>query len=78
VQNVEHGVRLDRRSRMAYDARHIFINGESLRAAGRDARLMRLLADRRRLDARVVRAASPAARALLDEWLASGWLQAIH
>src|SRR6186713_838498 len=38
-------VRLDRRTRMMYDDRHVFINGDSFRAAGRDARLMRLLAD---------------------------------
>ena len=70
------GVVLDRRSRMAYDAHYVFINGESCRASGRDARLMQTLADRRRLDARSVGAASSAARALLDEWLASGWLHA--
>ena len=69
------GVRLDRRSRMAYDARHVFINGESQRAAGRDARLMRLLADQRRLDAPDMAGASPAALDLLGEWLHSGWLQ---
>ena len=44
--------RLDRRSRMAYDRRHVYINGESLRAAGRDARLVHRLVDQRRLDAR--------------------------
>jgi len=75
VQNAGRGVQLDRRSRMAYDTRLIFINGESLRASGRDARLMRTLADQRRLDARAVLAASTEARALLDEWLANGWLQ---
>ena len=74
--NAEHGVQLDRRSRMAYDDHHIFINGESLRASGRDARLMRLLADQRRLDAASVRGASPAAQAQIGEWLASGWLRA--
>jgi 50S ribosomal protein L16 3-hydroxylase len=75
-QNGEHGVQLDRRSRMAYDDRHIFINGESLRASGRDARLMRLLADQRQLGAASVRGASPAARALIGEWLTNGWLRA--
>ncbi len=45
------GLALDRRTRMMYDARHVFINGESFRAGGRDARLLRQLADRRRLDA---------------------------
>ncbi len=75
MQNAGRGVQLDRRSRMAYDTRLIFINGESLRASGRDARLMHALADQRRLDIRAVRAASPAARALIDEWLGSGWLR---
>lgn len=68
------GVVLDRRSRMAYDTRHIFINGDSLRASGRDARLMQALADQRRLDARAVGAASSQARELFAEWLSSGWL----
>ena len=76
-QNAERGVQLDRRSRMAYDTWHIFINGESVRASGRDARLMRLLADQRRLNAAALRRASPAARSLVDEWLGCGWLQAI-
>ena len=70
------GVHLDRRTRMAYDAWHVFINGESMRAAGRDAQLMRRLADERRLDADAVRRASAAARRQLREWLASGWLRA--
>ena len=46
------GVRLDRRTRMMYDARNVFINGEAYRAAGRDAALMRRLADDRQLGAR--------------------------
>jgi 50S ribosomal protein L16 3-hydroxylase len=69
-----HGLMLDRRTRMAHDARHVFINGESFRAAGRDARLVRELADRRRLDARAVKRLSPGARELLNDWLAAGWL----
>jgi 50S ribosomal protein L16 3-hydroxylase len=32
---------LDRRTRMMFDEQHIFINGESYRASGRDAQLMR-------------------------------------
>jgi len=75
-QNIDRGVVLDRRTRMAYDARYIFINGESLRASGRDARVLRLLADQRELDVAAVRAASRTARSALDEWLASGWLNA--
>ena len=45
------GLRLDRRTRMLYDERRVYINGESYRAGGRDARAMRELADRRRLGA---------------------------
>ena len=65
---------LDARTRMMYDARHIFVNGESWRAAGRDATLMRRLADARRLDAPAVRAASEDARALLASWCEAGWV----
>ncbi|MCX7250159.1 MAG: cupin domain-containing protein [Burkholderiales bacterium] len=67
-------IALDRRSRMMYDEHHIFINGEAYRAGGKDAELMRRLADERRLDARLVRAASKGAKALLDEWFVAGWL----
>ncbi|HEX5048864.1 MAG TPA: cupin domain-containing protein [Gammaproteobacteria bacterium] len=65
---------LDRRTRMLYDEHNVYINGDSYRATGADARVLRRLADTRRLDAKTVRAASSAARALLREWCASGWL----
>ena len=67
------GVVLDRRSRMLYDHWFIFINGEAHRAAGRDATLMRRLADERRLAEASVAGASTAARTLLSEWLRAGW-----
>ncbi len=70
------GVRLDRRTRMLYDERHVFINGESFRAGGRDAGLMRRLADARRLDAREVAGLSAAARDLAGDWAQAGWLHA--
>ncbi len=66
---------LDRRTRMMYDARHVYINGEAYRAAGRDARLMRRLCDRRRLAAADVAALSPGARELLEEWAQAGWMR---
>jgi 50S ribosomal protein L16 3-hydroxylase len=66
-------VRLDRRSRMMYDERHVFINGESYRASGRDAQTMRALADRRCLAPAELEAASKAARALLRSWCEAGW-----
>ena len=48
---------LDRRTRMLYDARHVYINGDSVRASGADATLLRRLADHRELSAHRVRAA---------------------
>jgi 50S ribosomal protein L16 3-hydroxylase len=71
------GVRLDRRTRMMYDDRHVFINGESFRASGRDARLMRVLADERRLSARESSRLSGAAREVVADWIGQGWARAI-
>ncbi|HXD07626.1 MAG TPA: cupin domain-containing protein [Burkholderiaceae bacterium] len=68
------GVVLDARTRMLYDAHHVFINGESWRAGGADARLMRRLADRRRLSSNELARASSEARELLDQWAEDGWL----
>jgi 50S ribosomal protein L16 3-hydroxylase len=69
-------VRLDRRTRMIYDKRHVFINGDAFRAGGRDATLMRRLADRRSLEAKRFALLSPDARSLLDQWARAGWLHA--
>jgi 50S ribosomal protein L16 3-hydroxylase len=67
-------VALDRRTRMMYDERSLFINGECLRVARKDAHLLRRLANDRRLEAPAVRTASAAARALLAVWFRAGWL----
>jgi len=67
-------VRLDPRTRMMYDTHHVFINGESFLAAGRDARLMRQLADARVLRAGEVARLSPPARDLLQDWVSAGWV----
>jgi 50S ribosomal protein L16 3-hydroxylase len=67
-------VQLDRRTRMLYDERFVFINGESFRAGGRDATLMRRLADQRRLHADDMSRLSADARELLGDWAAAGWL----
>ncbi len=72
---LQHGVRVDRRSRLLYDDRHVFINGESFRIGGRDARLMRELADARVLEAAACATLSPAARHVVQAWLDDGWLQ---
>ncbi|TAM46601.1 MAG: cupin domain-containing protein [Burkholderiaceae bacterium] len=65
---------LDRRTRMMFDDHHVFINGESYHASGRDAALMQQLADRRCLAAHEVRRASKGAVALLASWCEAGWL----
>lgn len=70
-------VALDRRTRMMYDDKHIYINGDSFRAGGADARLMRKLADRRALTRAEVAKASEGAVELLAEWHSAGWLQAV-
>ena len=69
------GVALDARTRMLYDSDHIFINGESYRAKGADASLMRRLADQRHLGAGELRKAGVTAIALLGDWHEAGWLQ---
>ena len=68
-------VQLDRRTRMLYDEHHVFINGESFRAAGRDARLMRQLADQRSLPASQLAKLGDDARELLAQWAQAGWLR---
>ena len=70
------GICLDAKTRMMYDAHHVFINGESYRAKGADAVLMRLLADQRQLSARAVAKASQDAINLLADWHAAGWIHA--
>jgi 50S ribosomal protein L16 3-hydroxylase len=65
---------LDRRTRMAYDDEHVFINGESYRARGRDAALLQRLADERALPAAAVRRASASVQHALQQWHEAGWL----
>jgi 50S ribosomal protein L16 3-hydroxylase len=67
-------VDLHARSQMMFDARHIFLNGESWRAAGADAKLMQRLANQRFLEPKDLTKASDGAIALLQEWLDAGWL----
>ncbi len=69
-------VALDRRTRMVYDDRHVFINGEAFVAGGRDARLMRQLADQRSLAAADVARLGQGAHDLLGEWADAGWVVA--
>jgi 50S ribosomal protein L16 3-hydroxylase len=72
------GIRLDRRTRMMFDAHHVFINGESFTASGRDATLMRVLANERVLSARDVCKLSVQALNLVNAWWGTGWLQPLE
>jgi 50S ribosomal protein L16 3-hydroxylase len=65
---------LSPRSQMMFDARHIFLNGESWRAAGKDATLMQRLANQRFLEPKDIAKASDGAISLLQEWADAGWL----
>ena len=69
------GVQLQAQTRMMYDNDHVFINGESYRAKGADAALMRRLADQRSLAAGELRKAGGSAMALLGDWHDAGWLR---
>jgi 50S ribosomal protein L16 3-hydroxylase len=59
-----------------YDQRHVFLNGEAFVAAGRDAHLMRRLADARALGGQDLARLSEQARAQLVEWIEAGWMHA--
>jgi 50S ribosomal protein L16 3-hydroxylase len=75
--DVSQGVQLDRRTKMMYDERHIFINGESFRVAGKDARHLRQLADERQLPAAKLSQMSEPAREALEDWMSAGWLKTL-
>ncbi|MBK9441016.1 MAG: cupin domain-containing protein [Comamonadaceae bacterium] len=68
------GLRLDRRSKMMFDDQHIFINGESFNASGRDGMLMRSLANLRLLSAKDAQKISDQAAELVQSWMQAGWL----
>ena len=71
------GLRLDRRTRMMFDAHHVFINGESFLASGRDAALLRALANARVLLPNEVGKLSTQALLLMGDWRAAGWLHGV-
>lgn len=74
-QKITH-IQLDAATRMMFDEKHIFINGESFSASGADAKLMRALANARALLPSDLTRASAGARALIADWLAAGWCHA--
>jgi 50S ribosomal protein L16 3-hydroxylase len=60
---------------MLYEGSSVFINGERFVASGTDARLLRALADQRRLEPDAVQRLTPQARSIALQWLADGWLE---
>lgn len=76
VRRTRPGLVLDRRTRMLYDERRVYINGEAFDAAGRDARVLQRLADERLLTADAACSLSPGAWACIVGWIAAGWVHA--
>ena len=68
------GLRLDRRTKMLLDDRHVFINGESFMASGGDAVLLKQFANARFIDSVQLTRASVGAKSLLQTWLEAGWI----
>jgi 50S ribosomal protein L16 3-hydroxylase len=75
-QELQGVLTLDRRTRMMYDMHHVFVNGDSFLASGRDAVLLRELANARQLGASDVKRLSRPARELVSEWCEAGWIHA--
>jgi 50S ribosomal protein L16 3-hydroxylase len=67
-------LRLARATRMSYDSKHMFINGQSFVCAGQDAKILQKLADERMLHASDLGAASDQLTAALGEFAKEGWL----
>jgi 50S ribosomal protein L16 3-hydroxylase len=70
----QHALELNRRTRMLYDAHHVYINGESLSVGARDTECLRRLADARELSAADARRLSKTVRACVQQWLLAGWI----
>jgi len=69
-------VYLDRRTKMLFDTKHIFVNGESFRAAGRDAKLLKKLANQKSLTFKEAKGLSEDAAQLMQAWWEEGWWHA--
>ncbi|MEY4470329.1 MAG: ribosomal protein arginine hydroxylase [Pseudomonadota bacterium] len=76
--DLSQGVQLDRRTKMMYDERHVFINGESFRVGGEDARLLRQLADKRSLSAASCANLSKDAEQAVLDWMSAYWLKPLE
>jgi len=77
-QDISSGVVLGRKTKMLYDDRCIYINGESWRCAGADAKSLRQLADKKFLSPKQIQTASTELSELLQNWLQAGWLHVMR
>ena len=73
-KDLQQGIVLDRKTKMLYDQQYVYINGESWRCSGADARTLRSLADQRLLNQQQIRQSGETLLAVLEEWGQSGWL----
>jgi 50S ribosomal protein L16 3-hydroxylase len=69
-------LRVSVKSKLLYDANHLFINGESYLAAGHDFEQLQALANTGAIDAKGLASLSADAQALVSEWYEAGWLEA--
>ena len=65
---------LDRKTKMMFDAQHVFINGEAFQARGTDAQCLRAMANARCLAATDLRRMSADAQAVIAQWHELGWV----
>jgi len=68
------GLRLDRRTQLLYDARHLYINGAALRWPDSNPAVLRRLANERALRPHEIAGASAACARLLHDWYRDGYL----
>ncbi len=69
-----HGVRLDLRTQLLYDDRHLFINGAALPWPAAGAAILRSLANTRALAPAAAAAAGPGVTQFLYDWYRDGYL----
>jgi 50S ribosomal protein L16 3-hydroxylase len=67
-------LQLSRATRMSYDTKHVFINGQSFRCTGADMKILKQLADQRQLSAAHFTSASENLISALGEFAKEGWL----
>ena len=68
------GIRLDTRTQLLYDTKHLYINGSALPSPPRGAPTLRRLANDRSLTPQATQAAHPQAATILYTWYRDGYL----